>query len=67
MSITAYEIYHGLTNALVSGFLNRLFALMTAVGVGVLIYLFLMWLLRVKEITVILNGLIKKDLGRGKE
>jgi putative peptidoglycan lipid II flippase len=67
MSITAHEIYRGLTNTLASGFLSRLFALMMAVGVGVLIYLFLMWLLRVKEITVIINSLIKKDLGRGKE
>lgn len=60
MSIAAHEIYYGLTNALAGDFLSRLFALAAAVGAGVLIYLILLWLLRVKEITVIINSLIRK-------
>lgn len=66
MSITAREIYYGLAGALAGGFLSRLFALAAAVGAGVIIYMFMIWLLRVKEITVILNVLVKKDLKRGK-
>ncbi|MDD4238555.1 MAG: murein biosynthesis integral membrane protein MurJ [Desulfotomaculaceae bacterium] len=73
MSVAAYQIYHVLamvlTGTLAGGLLSQLVALLIAVGAGIIIYLFLLWLLRVKEVAVLLNSLIKikQYLGRVKK
>lgn len=66
MSIAAQVIYRVLINTLTNGLLSQLVALLMAVGGGIIIYLVLMWVLRVKEIAVILNSLIsiRKELFR---
>jgi putative peptidoglycan lipid II flippase len=54
MSIIAQKAYLITSGFLSGGFFNTLLALLAGVGLGALVYILLMWLFKVKEITEIL-------------
>jgi putative peptidoglycan lipid II flippase len=55
MSLAVYETYRILSGILLSGFPGKVITLTIAVLSGVSIYLFLLWLFRVKETAVMIN------------
>lgn len=57
MGLVAYTLYHGLYSKLRVSKLFNLISLVAAVGVAVIVYIILCYLLRIKEIRAILNKL----------
>ncbi len=53
--VASYTTYHWMSSALISGNMNSLFSLLTAVGTGFSVYVSLCYLLRVEEIGIIIE------------
>lgn len=60
MGILVYFLYYGLTAKFVSSGIGELLVLLLSVGVGVLVYFILCSILRVKEIRVLIRGLLNR-------
>lgn len=59
MGIIVYFMYFGLTGRFISTGIGELFVLLSSIGVGALIYFILCSALKVKEIRILIKGLIK--------